>query len=258
MIAQRGTIWTVPQLGPEAIVLIASNARGLTRGRAEYQGVPLYLRDLLRAHSADDFKIHPSETSLGVELFAALWNARPILGMDLGNEVGRVISDSAMHDLSDAYLRIADPRIAVRSGRLGSAKASPRIAAWQATEITRWQPLSGRVLSPSFRTTAFETFVVNGAWNRFSFADIDYLERFVPTADRTSNQFTEIAVGPTTILISGVDLANYNVASDALPQLFEQGSAANFSESFYLVTRPPDRRFASTGEFRAVDLVSAA
>src|SRR5205823_89814 len=103
--AAPGSIWTVPQAGEKALCLVVSPVRGVSRGRPEHQVVPLYVPDpLIRLHTMADFSIRPGETTLGIGLHAALWNLRPLLLKDIGEQVGEVTSQSVLGDLRDAYL----------------------------------------------------------------------------------------------------------------------------------------------------------
>jgi hypothetical protein len=156
-ISAPGTIWSVPEAGEKALCLVISQARGVSRGRPEHQVVPLYLPDLVgRIHSSSDFRITAAETTLGVVLFAALWNLRPLLVADLGTHVGEITTPEVMNDLRDALLRLADPRIDLRPGRLGNAVLPEAAEKWRTQEVLAWQPLSGRVFE------AFHTFSAVG------------------------------------------------------------------------------------------------
>lgn len=185
MAAERGSIWTVPALGNEARVLIFSAVRGVTRGRPEYQVVPVYVPGLGSQQTAHDFLIRPSENSLNVALYAALWNARPMLQSDLGEQVAAVTSPVALSDLRDAYLRTMDPKISVAHGRLGTAPVSADLQRSRSNQIRAWQPLSGRALQPRLTTQQW-TFYVNGDWCNFgnlSQSSIEASERLANTID---------------------------------------------------------------------------
>lgn len=151
--AERGSIWTVPSVGKDALCVIVSSVRGVARNRPEYQVVPLYLPGLIGAQTSNDFWVSPSESDLGVEYYAALWNARPILHADLGKQVGRV-AETVLRDLRDAQLQTVDPKIRMAPGRLGHAKPDAAVADWRRREIEAWQPLSGRVLTRIVATQA--------------------------------------------------------------------------------------------------------
>jgi hypothetical protein len=215
-VAERGSIWTVPTLGQDALALIISGTRGVSRGRPEYQIVPLYLPSLFSEHTNDDVVIEANETNLGIQYYAALWNARPVLFRDLGHQVGIVVSRSMLDDLRDAYLRKADASIKVRKGRLGKAAVSEAVRALRSAEIKVWQPLSGRVFAPQFDQTVDVLLSAQQNWTEWSASEVRFFtERIVgcdelleqQTAamgpDRADILFTEVA------LIAGVALASF-------------------------------------------------
>jgi hypothetical protein len=146
-VASRGSIWTVPSVGLDACCLVISEPRGLARGRPEYQIVVLYAEGNRSSHTAADFRIKPSETTLGVALIAALWNVRPILGNDLGGRLGEVRDVAAVDQIRDAYLRLADPRIFVPETRVGMGSETDHVRAFREAELTRWHPTTGRALA---------------------------------------------------------------------------------------------------------------
>lgn len=145
--AERGSIWTVPRVSRDATCVIASHVRGVERGRPEYHVVPLYFSRLIGAPSTGDFLIRATETDLGVPLYAAIWNARPMLHADLGKQVGRVQSDAALRELRDAQLQVFDPRMRVAPGRLGTAEVRPMVDDWRKREMLAWLPLTARALT---------------------------------------------------------------------------------------------------------------
>jgi hypothetical protein len=159
----RGSIWSVPEVSPKTLAFVLSEAAGLSRGRPEYTVIPLYPSASTGPHSALDFIISREETTLGEPLFAALWNARPIPAEALGQKVGESISDSLLTEVRDAYLRIADPSVTVRPGRLGDARSGTMERARRDAERALWQPLTGRALSPSADpdTSVFDVALAN-------------------------------------------------------------------------------------------------
>jgi hypothetical protein len=145
----RGAICSVPALGPSARCLLLSSVRGEARGRPEYQVAPLYSSLPYEAGQSEAF-IESYETTLGVRLIAALWNVRPLLASDLGEQLGVITRDAVLSDLRDAFLRLADPSMRVAPGRVGTAEVPEYGRAWRAGEIGAWQPLTGRALAPDF------------------------------------------------------------------------------------------------------------
>lgn len=126
--------------------MLASRVRGVERGRPEYHIVPLYFPRVIGPPSARDFLLRGRETNFGVPLYAALWNAPPILQVDLGKQLGRIVSDEAMRDLRDALLMQLDPFITVAWGRLGIEEPRPIVEDWRSRERMAWLPLTGRAL----------------------------------------------------------------------------------------------------------------
>ncbi|MEJ7810413.1 MAG: hypothetical protein WKG32_08370 [Gemmatimonadaceae bacterium] len=176
--------------------MVVSQARGLSRNRAEYQVVPLYLpSELLGVHSASDFLLRPSETTLGVAYLAALWNTRPLLAKDLFQERARIVTPAALEDLRDAHLHLADPTIAVGLGRLGTSALTDDIRRWRAQEIAAWQPLSGRALAPAIGAGAWVKFLVNTDWLEFSEKDLERFSSFWKASDDLVNRVVRPALG---------------------------------------------------------------
>jgi len=176
----------------------------VARGRPEYQVVPVYQPDLLRSASHFDFRIHPSEVSMAVELYAALWNSRPVLASEFGKQVGQVTSTLALRELRDALLQLADPTIAVPAARFGMANGA-EVDDWHAGEIARWQPLTGRVLSAGFHTIAFDAFSSQSPqWRIFTDVDMQSLDQNITATEQMVNSFQELAIGRNTIVIGDV------------------------------------------------------
>jgi len=196
-LAIRGSIWTVPSVGTSALGLLISDARGVARGRPEYQVVPLIPAEIGNPHTEFDFLLAADETSLGRKFYAALWNLRPVLGADLGEFRGRVTSPEAMRDLRDAYLRLVDPSIGVRSGRLGNARVTDAVDRFRIATVRTWAHLSGRVLQ-RLHAPATEVFEIGGDWCRFY---LDQLERFT---DRTRE--SDNLIGQTRVIASGAEM----------------------------------------------------
>src|SRR3989442_345019 len=85
-----GSIWSV--LGVEdgrAVVLAGPFAA--SRGSPEYLVAPLYTgSEPGFVWSSEDVLLNAEETSLGVQLYAAVWNARPVLEVDLLFRLGQL------------------------------------------------------------------------------------------------------------------------------------------------------------------------
>ena len=235
--AAPGSIWTVPEAGEKALCLVVSPARGVSRGRPEHQVVPLYIPDpLVRVHSSADFSIRPDETTLGVGLHAALWNLRPLLLTDNGERVGEVTSPGVLGDLRDAYLRLADPAIEVRSGRLGTAIPSKAAEQWRAQEISAWQPLSGRVFGPFFATSVHAKLAAFGPWI-LTASDIDRLRESIEKTDDLLGSANLQSVGSTRVFLCA------NIAL-GVPQVLVTGQTTLFGA--LLSPQRWNGRFAST------------
>jgi hypothetical protein len=206
VLVERGSIWTVPAAGDRALALILSAPRGVSRGRPEYQVVPLYEPSLLSTQRDHDFRLAPSETTLGVEYFAALWNARPLLEADLGRHVGQVRSREAMADLRNAYLRLADPSITVAPGRLGRERHSDGVEPWREQEIAAWQRLTGRALAPVGISPLRVRCMVDQTWTMFTFEQLTELTPAMRRSDSLANLVNDAAVGANTVFFA-IDVA---------------------------------------------------
>lgn len=219
--AAPGSIWTVPGAGDKALCLVVSPARGVSRGRPEHQVVPLYIPDpLVRVHTLADFSIRPDETSLAIGLHAALWNLRPLLLGDLGEQVGEVTSQAVLADLRDAYLRLADPAIAVRQGRLGTATLTKAARDWRAQEISAWQPLSGRVFEPFFAASVHATLAACEPWI-LTATDIEHLRESIEETEELLGEANLQSVGSTRAsLFANIALGVPQVIVAGQPSLF--------------------------------------
>jgi hypothetical protein len=81
--------------------------------------------------------------------------------------------------------------------------------------------LSGRVLSTALQTTAYHHFEIDSAWLHFSYKDLDCFSELSTTGDLTSNQFTPTAVGPQTVVLSGIHFPYAVSHAIVEPSLFD-------------------------------------
>jgi hypothetical protein len=256
-LAQKGSIWTVPDAGRDALCLVFSGPRGVARGRPEYQIIPLYVPSLLVEQSAADFALRANETSLGVALYAALWNMRPVLESDLGEERGRVVSEKAIADLRDASLQLADPSIRVPRGRTGRRADTPDLARFREGEIAAWQRVSGRALQRLVEVVGSRVFdAETGA--SFSSEDLEEMARLIEQTERLIGKLEVRASGEDMWLVDIALSLKYPSASPSLP-LFDAVDTVHVSESRSLSDAPVSSRVAFvTGEFEAVRREEAA
>lgn len=160
-----GSVWSV--LGFEdASVVIVAGPFAAARGSPEYLVAPLYTgREPGFVWTAEDVRLEAKETGLGEPRFAAIWNARPLLESDLVFELGQ-LSEEATVAVRDAYWASLNDRPLGRSARLGRPIQSvdDPAAKFQAHELDRWQPLTGRVFSPSDVSSARTFLYIDQAW----------------------------------------------------------------------------------------------
>lgn len=151
----RGTIWTVPEIGPEARAVVVTNPRPLAGGQNDVQGIALVpFGSPLAVHTADDFKFDGDEVESGTGYFAALWNTQSLLLSSLGERVDRITSVEAFEQLLDA-MAVA-PGIQLPRGRLGHESESDTVVALREAELDRWWGLGLRALKMAYPAQEWE------------------------------------------------------------------------------------------------------
>ena len=143
-----GSIWSVLGLEDAAVVILAGPFAA-ARGVPEYLVAPLYSdRQAGFVWTADDVRLGREETGLPDVRYAAIWNARPALEADLLFRLGQ-LSEDATVAVRDVYWASLNERPLGKSARLGRRikSADEPAARFQAQELDRWEPVSGRVMT---------------------------------------------------------------------------------------------------------------
>lgn len=191
-----GTIWSVLTL-PDVAVAILAGPFATPRGRSEYLVAPLYTGSEPGFRwTSEDVRLTDRETGLDGDRFAAIWNARPILEADLGLQLGE-LSQEACTAVKDVYWASLNERTLGRHPRLGKRIRSARdpAAQFQAAELERWQPFTGRVFEPPLDASASVVVPwMGGAW--FASAELN-----------AAIEESEPLVGPITIAGCGPAVA---------------------------------------------------
>src|SRR6184192_58465 len=160
-----GSVWSVLGL-EDRIVVILAGPFAADRGTPEYLVSPLYTgQEPGFVWTSEDVRLETSETGLGEARFAAIWNARPLLKADLGLQLG-TLTEEATIAVRDVYWASLNERPLGLSPRLGKPIKSAKDAAaqFQARELERWEPLSGRVFAPVSETSATAWYPMSNAW----------------------------------------------------------------------------------------------
>jgi len=143
-----GSIWSVLGLEDAAVVILAGPFAA-ARGVPEYLVAPLYSdRQAGFVWTADDVRLGREETGLPDVRYTAIWNARPALEADLLFRLGQ-LSEDATVAVRDVYWASLNERPLGKSARLGRRikSADEPAARFQAQELDRWEPVSGRVMT---------------------------------------------------------------------------------------------------------------
>lgn len=189
-----GSIWSVPQLGDASLVVL-SGPFVAGQGSGEYLVAPLYSEGHPGfAWTSDDVLLTPEETGLSDVSYAALWNARPVLEADLGLQLGALPREVA-ELLRDFYWASINEKRVGKHERLGKEirSADELAARFQARELERWEPLSGRVFLEALSAgTAFVRF--DEAWT-LTPDDIQQLEREIEESEGLLGAISLDAVG---------------------------------------------------------------
>src|SRR3989449_1538925 len=160
-----GSVWSVLGLEDAAVVILAGPFAA-DRGTPEYLVAPLYTsHEPGFVWTSEDVRLEAAETGLGEPRFAAIWNARPLLEADLGLQFG-TLTEQATIAVRDAYWASLNERPLGVNPRLGRSVGSAKepAAQFQARELERWEPLSGRVFAPVSETSATAWYSIANAW----------------------------------------------------------------------------------------------
>lgn len=161
-----GSVWYVLGLDDAAAVILAGPFAA-DRDVPEYLVAPLYTgREAGFVWTSEDVRLEAAETGLGEPRFAAIWNARPLLADDLVYQIGQ-LTDEATVVVRDAYWASLNERPLGKNPRLGKAirAASEPAAQFQARELERWEPTSGRVYSAPLSASGSARFVFCRHWS---------------------------------------------------------------------------------------------
>jgi len=160
-----GSVWSVLGL-EDALVVIIAGPFAADRGSPEFLVAPLYTgREPGFVWTAEDVRLETSETGLEEPRFAAIWNARPILEADLALQVG-MLTEEATIAVRDSYWASLNERPLGANPRLGRAVKSKKdpAAQFQARELERWEPFSGRVFSTPSEASASAWYSIGEVW----------------------------------------------------------------------------------------------
>jgi len=204
-----GSIWSV--LGVEdgrAVVLAGPFAA--SRGSPEYLVAPLYTgSEPGFVWSSEDVLLNPEETSLGIRLYAAVWNARPVLEVDLLFQLGR-FQDEATVAVRDVYWASLNERALGKSPRLGRRirSSSDPAAQFQAAELRKWQQVSGRALQLAASLSASATFVMGERWS-LTLEDLASLAHNIERSEIFLLPLDLAAVGPARVSFTTTLYSSY-------------------------------------------------
>lgn len=174
-----GSVWSVLGLG-DAVVVILAGPFAADRGTPEYLVAPLYAgHEPGFVWTAEDVRLESSETGLDEPRFAAIWNARPLLEADLGLQFG-TLTEQATIAVRDAYWASLNERPLGVNPRLGRSVGSAKepAAQFQARELERWEPLSGRVFAPASEASATAWYSIGDAWT-LTVEDVEGLSKAI-------------------------------------------------------------------------------
>jgi len=172
-----GSVWSVLGLEDAAVVILAGPFAA-DRGTPEYLAAPLYTgHEPGFVWTSEDVRLEAVETGMGEPRFAAIWNARPLLEADLGLQIG-TLTEEATIAVRDAYWASLNERTLGANPRLGQPVKSARdpAALFQARELERWEPLSGRVFAPTSQASATTRFSIGDIWT-LTPEDVDGLSK---------------------------------------------------------------------------------
>jgi len=234
-----GTIWSVVGV-PDSAVVILAGPFSTPRGRSEHLVAPLYTGgEPGFAWTSEDVRLEERETGLEAPRFAAIWNARPMLEADLGLQLGGLSQDATTAVL-DVYWASLNDRPLGRNPRLGKPirKAADPTARFQAAELERWEPLSGRVFEQPLEV--FGSVVV--PWATYATFGVD-LATAIEDSESFVGPISIAGKGPTMVWLTGRwPIGVPGVASARLPDLFvsEMVTSTPYIEQGVALSVPAD------------------
>lgn len=220
-----GSVWSVPQLGDAAVVVLSGPFAAGT-GAREYLVAPLYSDHHPGfVWTSEDVRVTAEETGLRDACYVALWNARPILEADLGLELG-TLPIEVVELLKDFYWASINDKSVRKHDRLGTEVRSPDepAAKFQARELERWEPLSGRVFMQAI--SAGTTFIwFDDAWT-LNLDEIEQLRQEIEESESLLGTTNLEAVGQEWVRLTAPLEISYTGLPDMLDAtLFDQSQA---------------------------------
>ncbi|MEX2155649.1 MAG: hypothetical protein WD773_02280 [Gemmatimonadales bacterium] len=201
--APIGSVWSVSGLGDAAVVVLAGPF-ATSRGSPEYLVAPLYTgREPGFVWSSEDVRLEANESGFGEPRFAAVWNARPLLYSDLPLQLGTLTEDATVA-VRDAYWASLNERALGKSRRLGRSIRSAKDAAamFQAAELERWEPLSGRVFDAPEHAAVSLTVRFADVWT-MTLPGIEQLSSDIETSERLVGSAVIDGIGASKAWLSG-------------------------------------------------------
>ncbi|SRR6266516_3880825 len=204
-----GSIWSVLGIEDGRVVILAGPF-AVSRGSPEYLVAPLYSgSESGFVWTSEDVALTTEDTGLGISLYAALWNARPILEGDLVFRLGQ-LQDEATIAVRDAYWASLNERPLGKSARLGRRirSSSDPAAIFQADELRRWQELSGRALRCDPGISASAKFMLGDRWS-LTVHDVAKLAENIESSEEFLIPLELGAVGPSRASFKATLLSSY-------------------------------------------------
>ncbi len=197
-----GSIYSVQGLD-DALAVVLAGPFAASQDRAEFLIAPVY-RDGERGHhwTAEDVLLEPHETHLEGRAFAAIWNARPVLAVDLTLEVGHLAAE-VFEFIRDAYWASLNERAVGEHRRFGAPirSSDEEAAIFQENELRRWEQLSSKVLVES-ETEFFASMTINAGQGWVIPVDeMDAHWEQIEVSDALVDTYFR-AVGPSTVIFS--------------------------------------------------------
>ncbi|MDP3911461.1 MAG: hypothetical protein Q8Q14_13835 [Gemmatimonadales bacterium] len=148
-------------------------------------------------------RLEAQESGLGEPRFGAVWNARPLLYADFGMQLG-TLSEEATVAVRDAYWASLNERPLGESPRLGRAIRSAKDAAakFQAGELERWEPLSGRVFDTPEDASVSLTVRFADVWT-MTLPGIEQLTTEIESSERLVGSVIIDGIGESKAWLSG-------------------------------------------------------
>lgn len=198
-----GSIYSVQGLD-DALAVVLAGPFAASLDQAEYLVAPIY-RDGERGHrwTAEDVLLNSHETHLEGRAFAAIWNARPILAVDLTLEVSHLATE-VFEFIRDAYWASLNEQAVGEHPRFGAPirSSDEEAAIFQENELRRWEQLSSKVLVES-ETEFFASTTINAGQGWVIPVDeMDALGEQIEVSDALIDVTYFGAVGPSTVIFS--------------------------------------------------------